>query len=384
MDPLLSTLATNRGNKLAIGARTARLGKLARSSVSMPSAEELTRLRKRRRLDITPHVAYVPSAVASRKTQNDGPEEAFLPPPPRNALDIVTSPSILRCFASKESNLVGLALSAIGLIEADSQCVRTLTRICSVLRSDELSWVKPVEDAKLKRSVTDREPKLHQSQSRNTINQPDSSEYHDIPMEDASTELESTNIIDKLSEYGGSTEENKLDTVSSPGKKTLDEVATAEEARVEAAFIKADEEADPQQAPPDVTRNALVSKGIVAPSDNALTFPLNIADNPYIKQILSPSNYIDKLFVSPTSIIMPTPHYLQQQPIMIGPNTLTPAEQTALLQASINELQRFLADTLEYQARLREITDGVLSVERRRKGTWSIIQSLVSSPSERK
>lgn len=39
------------------------------------------------------------------------------------------------------------------------------------------------------------------------------------------------------------------------------------------------------------------------------------------------------------------------------------------------DLHRFLADSLEYRSRLSEIRDGVLGVERRRKGMWRIVRS---------
>ncbi|GAA6044262.1 hypothetical protein JCM8097_004318 [Rhodosporidiobolus ruineniae] len=39
-------------------------------------------------------------------------------------------------------------------------------------------------------------------------------------------------------------------------------------------------------------------------------------------------------------------------------------------------MHRFLADTLEYRARLGEICDGVLGVERRRKGMWKVVRTV--------
>lgn len=41
-----------------------------------------------------------------------------------------------------------------------------------------------------------------------------------------------------------------------------------------------------------------------------------------------------------------------------------------------SDLHRFLADTLEYRARLSEIRDGVLGVERRRKGMWRVVRTV--------
>lgn len=39
------------------------------------------------------------------------------------------------------------------------------------------------------------------------------------------------------------------------------------------------------------------------------------------------------------------------------------------------DLHRFLADSLEYRSRLAEIRDGVLGVERRRKGMWRLVRA---------
>lgn len=40
------------------------------------------------------------------------------------------------------------------------------------------------------------------------------------------------------------------------------------------------------------------------------------------------------------------------------------------------DLHRFLADSMEYRARLAEIRDGILGVERRRKGMWKVVRTL--------
>jgi len=41
-----------------------------------------------------------------------------------------------------------------------------------------------------------------------------------------------------------------------------------------------------------------------------------------------------------------------------------------------SDLHRFLSDTIEYRARLSEIRDGVLEVERRRKGMWKVVRTV--------
>jgi hypothetical protein len=42
------------------------------------------------------------------------------------------------------------------------------------------------------------------------------------------------------------------------------------------------------------------------------------------------------------------------------------------------DLHRVLADSLEYRARLSEIRDGVLGIERRRKGMWKVVRMVAS------
>lgn len=43
-----------------------------------------------------------------------------------------------------------------------------------------------------------------------------------------------------------------------------------------------------------------------------------------------------------------------------------------------SDLHRFLADSLEYRARLEEIRDGVLGIERRRKGMWKVVRMVAA------
>lgn len=42
------------------------------------------------------------------------------------------------------------------------------------------------------------------------------------------------------------------------------------------------------------------------------------------------------------------------------------------------DLHRFLADALEYRNRLSEIRDGILGVERRRKGMWKVVRTVAN------
>lgn len=43
-----------------------------------------------------------------------------------------------------------------------------------------------------------------------------------------------------------------------------------------------------------------------------------------------------------------------------------------------SDLHRFLADAIEYRNRLSEIRDGILGVERRRKGMWKVVRTVAN------
>lgn len=103
---------------------------------------------------------------------------------------------------------------------------------------------------------------------------------------------------------------------------------------------------------------------------------------PNIHRILAPESFIRSLFVSDHDVTIPTldqsqstrstqHHNHQGEPMT---ETHTPDGQMAILQSSLTELSRFLADCMEYREKLGEIRDGILGVERRRKGLRSLIR----------
>ncbi|KAL8291942.1 hypothetical protein RQP46_002200 [Phenoliferia psychrophenolica] len=91
----------------------------------------------------------------------------------------------------------------------------------------------------------------------------------------------------------------------------------------------------------------------------------------YAKRLVDPEIYVRSLFVSKEPVQLP----VQQ---INGPATLeflSPNEQEVMVHDCLTDLHRFLADSLEYRSRLAEIRDGVLGVERRRKGMWRLVRA---------
>ncbi|BGP29167.1 hypothetical protein JCM10296v2_000905 [Rhodotorula toruloides] len=98
----------------------------------------------------------------------------------------------------------------------------------------------------------------------------------------------------------------------------------------------------------------------------------------YATRLIDPELFVRDLFVSEGKVelerLVPGP---AGQVVGTGQfDTLTPNEQEVLLHDCLTDLHRFLADTLEYRARLSEIRDGVLGVERRRKGMWRVVRTV--------
>jgi hypothetical protein len=127
---------TNRGHKLHPSARTVRRGRLGgwyRDSDGFEDETLADFSRKRLRIELAPDLCLVPW---SDLPPPEAPALARLPPTPRNPLDLVTSPSIRRTFSKSNAQLTTLSLSAVGLIEADEPLMRSLVRVCDILRGD--------------------------------------------------------------------------------------------------------------------------------------------------------------------------------------------------------------------------------------------------------
>ncbi|GAA5860255.1 hypothetical protein JCM3774_000359 [Rhodotorula dairenensis] len=100
----------------------------------------------------------------------------------------------------------------------------------------------------------------------------------------------------------------------------------------------------------------------------------------YAQRMIDPEGYVRSLFVTEDKVelerLVPAP-----SGGMVGTgqfDSLTPNEQEVLLHDCMTDLHRFLADALEYRNRLSEIRDGILAVERRRKGMWKVVRTVAN------
>ncbi|KAI5477080.1 hypothetical protein MNV49_006879 [Pseudohyphozyma bogoriensis] len=100
----------------------------------------------------------------------------------------------------------------------------------------------------------------------------------------------------------------------------------------------------------------------------------------FARRLVDPEVYVRSLFVSEehVELVVPIPSHNGGPPTM-GTDLFSPNEQEVLVHDCLTDLHKFLADSLEYRARLAEIRDGVLGVERRRKGMWKVLRTLVAS-----
>ena len=496
-----SARITNRGNKLHKLARTARHGRIAGWSAIAPTTHD-ERARKRPRLNLTPNIALLPASSTGPDDPNDRPAQAVLPPPPKNPIDILTSPALVRTFAAKESHLPTLALSAIGLIEADTPCLKALTKVCTILRGDDLNWRGPSAfEAGWGLSSVERRQRLKTQQQQPTApeplqapsvlpsaapsaapspaaqpnedastmqidragdiqiaaapkdHDPDDIPIHaagakasapeatakanaadgavddinaaDVSMDDAISQLlpqgeeATTNVQVTLVDPSrlGPSDLTQPAVTSAPQAETSTEVVSTSPKVLQVsrnlkppafqviaptpttgagstpAAATADNEPDviiiPPPAPEVGPIPTLPNQQAAVPSTSDIITPETVRTAPPrartptpppsagAQRLAAPQHFVESLFVTPTSVILPTSGYMQQQQ-QLNHTILSPVEQQALLHASLMELHRFLADSLEYQDRLGEIRDQVLAVERRRKGVNAIIRSFVS------
>ncbi|GAA5991526.1 hypothetical protein JCM10908_005744 [Rhodotorula pacifica] len=100
----------------------------------------------------------------------------------------------------------------------------------------------------------------------------------------------------------------------------------------------------------------------------------------YAERMIDPEGYVRSLFVTEEKVelerLVPAP-----TGGVVGTgqfDSLTPNEQEVLLHDCMTDLHRFLADALEYRNRLSEIRDGILGVERRRKGMWKVVRTVAN------
>ncbi|GAA6020464.1 hypothetical protein JCM8202_000081 [Rhodotorula sphaerocarpa] len=101
----------------------------------------------------------------------------------------------------------------------------------------------------------------------------------------------------------------------------------------------------------------------------------------YAERMVDPEGYVRSLFVTEGEKV-------ELERVVSAPgggvvgtgqfDSLTPNEQEVLLHDCMTDLHRFLADAIEYRNRLSEIRDGILGVERRRKGMWKVVRTVAN------
>ncbi|GAA5895035.1 uncharacterized protein JCM6883_002295 [Sporobolomyces salmoneus] len=145
-------------------------------------------------------------------------------------------------------------------------------------------------------------------------------------------------------------------TENTPTNNRQTPATTAQTTNAYAAEDALDEEEDPEEEEEDP----------YVPSED---IPL------FASRLIDPEKYVKSLFVTPGTVQLEK-NSLQSGAGGGGMETLSSNEQEALVHDCLTDLHRFLSDTLEYRARLSEIRDGILEVERRRKGMWKVVRTV--------
>lgn len=315
------------------------------SRVMPTTFEESERAAKRqKRNTLHPHLTFTPGDHqlgnnASVGGNDDHPAIAQIEAPPTNPVQVLSRLANIRTFCTSTHSSVfsNLALNAIGLIETDHDCVKALNRTCAILRGDDLSWLPPEKTDPLPVS---RFP----------------------PTDDDETEQRPSSSTSAQA----AAQANPAPAQESPSKVEAEEpdILLSNSANHSSSLQDAQPEAGPSSNGPHLPNGSGPSKRESSPS--ALERSLQL------QKLIDPATAVESLFVSPTPVAVPS----SGSTAIVSLN-----EQKLLLHAGLIELSRFLADCLEYQARLREISDLVHGVDRRRKGLYTIIKRFVSAAS---
>lgn len=343
-------------------------------SRAMPTTfEESERAAKRqKRHALHPQLTFAPDAHSglqdSLETDEDHPARARLEPPPTNPVEVLTRLSNMHTFCTPRQSSVfsGLALNAISLLETDHKCVKALNRTCSILRGDDLSWLPPERNdplpvARLTKEndgtnavdeTKDRGSNQISEQSTSQGTRSEAQPSNAVPTPSSNAEASQTQPANGLGQQQHLREQQEADIVLGQGSASSD---------ADLAALQT----DPVATNTEMNGNGTQRKRTRESSPSA--FELSVR----LKQIIDPAGAVESLFVSPTPVAVPSS----------GSTAIVSLhEQKLLLHAGLIELSRFLADCLEYQARLREISDQVHGVDRRRRGLYTIIKRFVSVP----
>lgn len=375
---------SNWGRKHDLASRSRHVGRMPGWSRTMPTTfDESERASKRqKRNTLHPQLIFSADAHsglqdAGLETDEDQPARARLEPPPTNPVEVLTRLSNMRTFCTPRQSSVfsSLALNAISLIETDHKCVKALNRTCSILRGDDLSWLP-----------SDKTEPLS-SQSNAAANTDNAGASQQGSAVDAAAGAQ-----DPTSTSGPSASTSNATTPAAipsagPG---MPESATGQAG----GGFPSNNNNNMQTEEPDIVLGQPLASGPSAEVDLSALQPglqnangaggsrkRNRESSPSafelslrLKKIIDPAGAVESLFVSPTPVAVPSS----------GTTAIVSLhEQKLLLHAGLLELSRFLADCLEYQARLREISDQAHAVDRRRRGLYTIIKRFVSASSSR-
>ena len=98
---------------------------------------------KKRRKIQTSHTGLASTSGPSAN-YTSCPVRAYLPIPPQNPIELVSSPLVSRTFNPKDKTLEKLSLSATELIEQDMELLRALTRLVDLLRGNSIAGLQGI------------------------------------------------------------------------------------------------------------------------------------------------------------------------------------------------------------------------------------------------
>ncbi|GAA93403.1 uncharacterized protein L969DRAFT_104819 [Mixia osmundae IAM 14324] len=370
--------------------------------------------------------------------------EAQLPPPLLTPLDLVSTPTVARTFAQSNRQLDALALSVIGLIEADSPLIKTLTRVCDVLRGDVLPQIyNHIDDQAYEAARQQRRQQAEEVDQEDdvTVNNED---MQDVILEgtpDEAAEREATPTNGAISRTDGAAShaandpstplsDDRSDRAQSAAPPTQERTRQPEEGRPDAhgggtaddPTIRAvateareqpegepgdedegEEDEDDDDEEPAAPRRSSRAKKPATNASSYTTLTAGVSSRRIgepkrkkstirsydegrsmeserlaatVRRYLAPEPYVRALFVEPTAVPSADTAQSDDNGLQVPPaspvSNLTPAQQYTVVQECLTDLQRFLADNLEYHHRLREIHESVLGVDKRRKGVWKM------------
>ncbi|KAL7007617.1 hypothetical protein EMMF5_002693 [Cystobasidiomycetes sp. EMM_F5] len=378
------------------------------------------------------------------------PVRAYIPLPPQNPVELVTSSIISRTFSPKNRTLEKLGVATTDLIEQDVPLVRALTRLTDFLRGtavagadglvglpfsgDDEPYVAAAEvndeealDDSQPNVITNGHSDTHQAEqptqsgenaaSETVAAQDDmaidttiNSEDRHIKSEQVDTSIENGNLlkgingdakqsdgpnghVESMPGASAQTTEQSVPVINGHKKpETITDGANAQHAEVNGVNGDAAGQSAENTNDPEADAN-IETNGDGQDEDESGDSVDQDADSqrrlvtaripPAVYRISNPLPYVDRLFITPGSIDVPSTGADGTASTVLQPLDdnesvaehflrLDEMQQRQTIQSCLSDLTKFLADSLEYQDRLGEIRDQILGVEKRRKGVWNM------------